>query len=297
MTTMRVASSFYVRMQLRAPYGVRFDARLAARLVVITRGSTWLVADSLPRPVPLAAGDCLIVKEGSLFSLQDELARRLVPCERILAKITGRTVKHGGDGVLTELISGALAFDAAAAEPLTALMPPIVHVRLDESQAHLVQTTIQLMGLETAQEGLGAGLVLGRLADVLFVQAVRAWCNSDKQVHGWLAGLKNDRLAASIRAMHGDLARDWTVETLAREAGLSRSAFAALFKNVTGQTPLEYLTSWRMYRTRVLLRGSDLSLSEIAQRVGYETDTALSRAFRRSQGISPGQWRRSARGA
>jgi len=226
MTTMRVASSLYVRLQLHAPYGVRFDARLSARLVVITRGATWLVADALPRPAPLAAGDCLIVKADSFFSLQDELGRKLVPCDRILSKITGRTVVHGGDGVLTELISGALSFDAAAAEPLTALMPPIVHVRLDEEQAHLVQTTLQLMGLETAQEGLGAGLVLGRLADVLFVQAMRVWCNTDEQARGWLAGLKNDRLAAAIRAVHGDVSRPWTVEMLAREAGLSRSAFA-----------------------------------------------------------------------
>src|SRR6202020_1509439 len=107
-----------------------------------------------------------------------------------------------------------------------------------------------------------------------------------------LAGLMDDRLAVSIRAMHGDLARGWTVETLAREAGLSRSAFAATFKAVTGDTPLDYLTGWRMYRAKVLLRGSALSLMEIAARVGYDTDTALSRAFRRFEGIAPGEWRR-----
>src|SRR5687768_12455189 len=149
MTTMRVASSLYVRLQLHAPYGVRFDTRLAARLVVITRGSAWLVSEALPQPLSLAAGDCLVVKQDTFFSLQDELGRALVPCERVLSKITGRTVVHGGDGALTEIISGALSFDAAAAEPLTALMPPIVHIRLEAEQAHLVQTTLQLMGLET----------------------------------------------------------------------------------------------------------------------------------------------------
>src|SRR5580692_2067726 len=116
---------------------------------------------------------------------------------------------------------------AAAAEPLMAVMPPLVHVRLDEARAHLLQTTLQLIGLETAEDGLGSSLVIGRLHDVLFVQAVRAWCTTGPQAGGWLAGLKDDRLALSIRAMHGDLARGWTVETLAREAGLSRSTFAA----------------------------------------------------------------------
>jgi len=295
MTTMRVASSLYIRMQLRAPYGVRFDTGAQARLVVITRGSCWVVADDLPHPVSLAAGDCLIVKSETRFALQDELGRRLVPCDRVLSKITGRTVQHGGAGVLMEMLSGALSFDAAAAEPLMAVMPNLVHVRLDEARAHLLQTTLQLIGLETAEDGLGASLVIGRLHDVLFVQAVRAWCATDQQAGGWLAGLKDDRLAASIRAMHGDLARGWTVETLARVAGLSRSTFAATFKAVTGDTPLDYLTRWRMYRAKVLLRGSELSLMEIAERVGYETDTALSRAFRRLEGVAPGEWRRNGR--
>jgi AraC-like DNA-binding protein len=295
MTTMRVASSLYVHMQLRAPYGIRFDTRAQARLVVIARGSCWVVADDLPQPVSLAEGDCLIVKAETKFALQDELGRRLVSCDRILSKITGRTVRHGGDGALTEMISGALSFDAAAAEPLMAVMPSLVHVRLDEARARLLQTTLRLIGLETAEDGLGANLVVGRLHDVLFVQAVRAWCATEHQAVGWLGGLKDDRLAISIRAMHADLARGWTVETLAREAGLSRSTFAATFKAVTGDTPLDYLTRWRMYRAKVLLSGSELSLMEVAERVGYETDTALSRAFRRSEGIAPGEWRRNAR--
>jgi AraC-like DNA-binding protein len=243
----------------------------------------------------LAAGDCLIVRADTKFSLQDELGRKPISCDRVLSKITGRTVRHGGEGALMELVSGALSFDAAAAEPLMALMPPLVHVRLDEGRAHLLQTTLQLIGLETAEDGLGASLVIGRLHDVLFMQAVRAWCATEQQAVGWLAGLKDHRLAASIRAMHGDLAHRWTLETLAREAGLSRSTFAATFKAVTGDTPIDYLTGWRMYRAKVLLRGSELSLMEIAARVGYETDTALSRAFRRFEGIAPGEWRRDGR--
>jgi AraC-like DNA-binding protein len=293
MTTMHVASSLYVRMQLRAPYGVRFDSEDQARLVVIARGSCWLVAHDLPQPVALAAGDCLIVKADTKFSLQDELGRTLIACKRVFSQITGRTVQHGGQGVLTEMLSGALTYDAAAAEPLMALMPRVVHVRLDEGHARLLQTTLQLIGLETSEDGLGAGLVIGHLADVLFVQAVRAWCVAEQQPVGWLAGLRDRRLAASIRAMHGDLARRWTVDSLARESGLSRSTFAATFKAVTGDAPLDYLTRWRMYRARVLLRGSDLSLMEIAARIGYDSDTALSRAFRRFEGTSPGKWRRN----
>jgi AraC-like DNA-binding protein len=291
--SMRVESSLYIRLQMRAPFGVHFDTRNQARLVVVARGSCWLVSEHVPRPIPLAAGDCLLLKADAEFSLQDELERDLVTCDSVLSRVTGTTVRHGGDGSLTEIVSGALSFDAAAAEPLIALMPPLVHVRLEETHAHLLQTTLQLIGLETFEDELGAGLVIARLTDVLFVQAVRAWCATEgAHAIGWLAGLKDRRLGAAIRAMHGDLARPWTVETLARQAGLSRSSFAAAFKAVTGETPLDYLTGWRMYRAKVLLRESDLQLKEIAARVGYETDTALSRAFRRSEGVAPGEWRR-----
>jgi AraC-like DNA-binding protein len=291
--TMRVESSYYVRLQMRAPFGVEFDSREKPRVVVISRGSCWLTSKHVPQPISLAAGDCLLVKADAKFTLRDQRGSKVVPCSRVLTKVTGQTVQHGGDGPLTELISGALSFDAAAAEPLVALMPNFVHVRLEQAHAHLLQSTLQLIGLEASTEGLGATTVIHRLADVLFVQAVRAWCASEGgPALGWLAGLKDRRLAPAIRAMHEDLAHPWTVETLARTAGLSRSSFAAAFKTVTGESPLDYLTGWRMYRAKMLLKDSDLALMEIASMVGYDNDTALSRAFRRHEGVAPGQWRR-----
>jgi AraC-like DNA-binding protein len=294
MRTMRVESSYYVRLQMRAPFGIEFDSREQPRIVVISRGSCWLTSKHLPQPTALTAGDCLLVKTDARFTLRDQRGSRVIPCSRVLSKVTGRTVQHGGEGPLTELISGALSFDATAAEPLIALMPNLVHVRLEEAHSHLLQTTLQLIGMEAAGEGLGASTVIHRLADVLFVQTVRAWCAAEGgPAIGWLAGLKDRRLAPAIRAMHGDLAHPWTVEALARTAGLSRSSFAAAFKTVTGESPLDYLTGWRMYRAKMLLKNSDLALMEIASKVGYDNDTALSRAFRRHEGIAPGQWRRS----
>ena len=295
--TMRVESSYYVRLQMRAPFGIEFDSREKPRVVVISRGSCWLTSKHLAQPIALAAGDCLLVKTDARFTLRDQRGSRVIPCSRVLTKVTGQTVQHGGEGPLTELISGALSFDAVAAEPLIALMPNLVHVRLEEAHAHLLQTTLQLIGLEAAREELGASTVIHRLADVLFVQAVRAWYATDGgPAVGWLAGLKDRRLAPAIRAMHDDLAHPWTVEALARTAGFSRSSFAATFKSVTGESPLDYLTGWRMYRAKMLLRNSDLALMEIAARVGYDNDTALSRAFRRHEGVAPGHWRRAGAG-
>jgi AraC-like DNA-binding protein len=293
--TVHVESSLYVRLQMRAPFGVHFDTRDKPRIVAVTQGPCWLVSEQVPQPLLLAAGDCLLLKADAKFSLQDELGRKLVPCDTVLTRVTGTTVVHGGDGALTEIVAGALTFDATAAEPLLALMPLLVHVQLASTHAQVLQSTLDLIGLEALENGLGAGLVVTRLLDVLFVQAVRAWSKAERAGGiGALAALKDRRLGAAIRAMHADLARPWTVESLAREAGVSRSSFAVAFKSVTGESPLDYLTGWRIYRAKALLRASDLQLMAIAQRVGYETDTALSRAFRRHEGIAPGEWRRQA---
>ncbi len=293
--SVHVESSLYVRLQMRAPFGVHFDTRDKPRIVAVTQGPCWLVSKQVPQPLRLAAGDCLLLKADANFSLQDELGRKLVPCDTVLTRVTGTTVLHGGDGSLTEIVAGALTFDATAAEPLLALMPPLVRVQLASTHAQVLQSTLDLIGLEAFENGLGAGLVMTRLLDVLFVQAVRAWSKAEGAGGvGALAALRDRRLGAAIRAMHADLARPWTVESLAREAGLSRSSFAAAFKSVTGESPLGYLTGWRIYRAKALLRASDLQLIAIAQRVGYETDTALSRAFRRHEGIAPGEWRRQA---
>jgi len=140
------------------------------------------------------------------------------------------------------------------------------------------------------------GSIIDRLADVLFIQVLRAWCMTERAVGiGWIAALRVPALASAMRAMHSDLARSWTVEELSREAMMSRSAFAALFKEVVGEAPLTYLTAWRVYRAKAFLKDTQLSLLEIAMLVGYESGTALSRAFRRFEPDPPGVWRRRQR--
>ena len=287
---MGVDSSLYVQMHLGAPWGIEFDTGYQARILVIARGTCWLSAEGM-KPVRLTAGAGLIVKAGTAFSMSDEIDRPRVPCSTVFSHIDGRTVQYGGSGPTLEMVSARLSFDPTAGEPLMALLPNLIHVVLGDSEANVLQTTLHLIGMETGEDGLGAGLVINRLTDVLFVQTIRTWFGAEgKPVSGWLAGLKNRRLAAAIKAMHSDIAHPWTVDELASKAGLSRSGFAAAFRSIIGEPPLGYLTNWRIYRAKALLR-QGYGLAEVADRVGYESDTALSRAFKRLEGVSPGSWR------
>ena len=293
---MRVEGSWYAHLRAGAPWGVDFERAPVARLVVLTAGVCLLTAEQLDVPIELSAGDCLFVQAGVGFTMQDAPGRLTVACEPLYAGHDGHHAVTGGDGPVTTIQSGRFTFDQTAAEPLMRLLPPIMRIQLDEPDAHALRATLDLIDSEIATAGMGVDSIVDRLADVLFVQALRAWCNSEQGTGiGWVAALKVRPLAAAMGAMHSDLAHPWTVAELARVAAMSRSAFAALFKAVTGDSPLTYLTCWRVYRAKTLLRDTDLPLTEIAVRVGYDSDTALSRGFRRFEPLPPGAWRRTHR--
>src|SRR5207248_2766343 len=175
----------------------------------------------------------------------------------------GGLVELGGSGEPATVLCGWFQFDPAAARPLVDLLPPFLHATMDAARSEALKGTLQLLAMETLQPGLGSSLVVSRLADILFVQAVRAHvAASGADEAGWLGALADARLGAALRAMHQNLARPWTVDALASAAKLSRSAFALRFRERVGQPPLEYLTRWRMVKAGQLLRHEQLSLGQ-----------------------------------
>lgn len=294
---MQVGSSLYAQFQLRAPWGVRFSTGTQARIVVVASGRCWLRWKGSKAPILVETGGCLLIKTGVAFELSDARQREVVSCMSLVAtEPDGFVVEYGGTGERAEVLIGRFSFDPVAAEPLVAPMPPLVHVPLGAAQAELVQGTLALMAKELAHDGHGAGIVIDRLTDALFVQAMRATFSTGCAfAPGWVTALDDRRVAKAIRAVHADLARPWTVAEMAREAGVSRSSFAAAFASAVGESPLDYVTNWRIYRAKVLLASSDEALAEIASRVGYDSDTALIRAFKRKVGVPPGEFRRTAK--
>jgi transcriptional regulator GlxA family with amidase domain len=140
----------------------------------------------------------------------------------------------------------------------------------------------------------GSQLVTNRVADILFIQTIRAYLASGTSTKlGWLRALSDQQIGAALSAMHAGIDQPWTVASLATAAGMSRSAFALRFKELVGESPLEYLTRWRMYRAGRLLRESDRKLIDVAKLVGYDSDVAFHKAFKRIQGYSPGAYRKN----
>ncbi|PTW43463.1 AraC-like DNA-binding protein [Sphingomonas faeni] len=292
LSAMHLESSLFVRMKAHAPWAISFDSGGQARLVVIARGQGWFTQVGHV-PVMVRQGDCLIIRHGIEGILGDTPDRVAVPCWQIADHVTGELVAFGGDGKACEFFSTLFSFDHSAGEPLAALLPDVVHVAMPVSDAGRMVSILEQIGAEEAQGSLGGSYVVGRLLDVLFIQAIRTWATSEGNIPGgWLAGLTHRQLAATLHRIHADLAYPWTLERLASGAGMSRSIFAALFKSVVGVPPLAYITTWRIYRAKLLLSAGH-SIASTADQTGYGTDIALSRAFKAATGIAPGQWRRA----
>jgi AraC-like DNA-binding protein len=294
LSAMQIESSLFVRMRAHAPWAISFDSGAQARLVVIAKGRGWFTHVGHP-PVVVQQGDCLIIKQGVVGILGDAPDRVAVPCWQIADHVTGETVSFGGDGEACEFFSTLFTFDHAAGEPLSALLPDVVHVTMPKSDAGRMVSILEQIGAEEAQASLGGSYVVGRLLDVLFIQAIRIWANSEGNMpEGWLAGLTHRQLSQTLHRIHADLVHPWTLEQLARDAGMSRSTFAALFKSVVGVPPLAYIATWRIYQAKLILAAGN-SIATAAEQTGYGSDIALSRAFKAATGVSPGQWRRERR--
>jgi len=186
------------------------------------------------------------------------------------------------------LLGGYFVFDSPDAELLVSLLPALVHMR----GADRLTTLTRLLGEEAREHRPGRDLLLSRLVEVLLIEALRA-LQGDDTPPGLLRGLPDTRVSAAIRRMHGDPARPWTVVELAREAALSRSAFFDRFTRIVGVPPMEYLLAWRMAVAKDLLRRHDVTLSEVAERVGYSSESTFSTAFSRHVGQAPGGYARA----
>jgi AraC-like DNA-binding protein len=271
----------------------------AERVVIfhlITDGECYVEIGSAP-PVHLIAGDVIVFPQGhehrmcSQPGLPPAKGARL---EEVLAR-RPRQLAYGGGGAATRLVCGYLACDARLAEILLAGLPPMVRVNVRGSSAGIwLESSVRYALAEARSPRPGGAGVLAKLAEVLFIEVLRLYMNNQAAgTTGWLAGL-NDRIVGSaLNALHSRPASAWTLDELARTAGTSRSVLAERFQTLVGTTPMQYLTQWRMLLAANLLCRSNAPLARIAEDVGYQTDTAFSRAFRREYGSPPAAWRRN----
>lgn len=299
--TLRLRGTLYFSTACHPPWGIRVPAyRRVARFHLVARGTCWVEVVGQPEPIRLEAGDLVLVPAGAEHVLTDAPGTRCRTVDDVVrsAGFTGRGVLVVGQEDTqspTRLVCGHFEFDEDLHHPLLSQLPPALMVRWDEEvRGSPLEGAFRYIVREVLDGEPGHEAVVARLSETLFVQVIRSWARRAEHRGGVLAALGDAGLGAALAAMHEQPATPWTLDELSRRAAMGRTAFAERFRAVVGETPLRYLTHWRIQNAKRLLAESRLSIDQVAARVGYESAASFSRVFRRTAGINPGAYRKSA---
>lgn len=256
---------------------------------------TVLVAVGNREPVEARAGDIVLLPRNDTHVLSSTPG--LVPVDsRGLVRPSPdgglARVSYGGGGAAARLVCGFLGCEDAH-NPLIASLPPLLTINMREAASRpLIETSMRFAVGELMDGRLAASSVLSKLSELLLVEAVRRWVDeASEEPTGWLKGVKDPNIGRALALMHQDIAASWTADALARQVALSRSAFVDRFTSLVGAPPGRYLTAWRMEAAKRQLLESRLTIAQVGHAVGYGSEEAFSRAFKREVGVSPAHWR------
>lgn len=298
MEQVRLEAPVFFTSDMAAPYGISVVREGRAPFYAVRSGQCNIkVGDRAERKV--RAGDFILLPGGAPHVVRSGPRAKIVPFEQWLATHPMDRcgfVRHRGTGPVTRVTGGFFSTQSIKVNPLFGALPPLIHLRgSDPHVQQWLQPTLAFIDAEIASDEQGARTVLRRMADVLFIQAVRAYiAGQDRRTRSWLRGLTDRRVARALGAIHEHYAEPWTLDALAHEAAMSRTAFAVTFKGLVGESPMSYLERWRVLRAANALRTEGLSLTRAAEAVGYRSDIVFAKAFKRVTGESPGRYRRGA---
>ncbi|SJZ58612.1 AraC family transcriptional regulator [Consotaella salsifontis] len=273
-------------LEAQGAWALSFDGRLRLKFVAVARGQCWL---TLPDRAPelLSEGDVVLLSN-TRYTVASDPALEAIDGMALYA-LPGQNTVRLGNGCDTVMIGGGSGFEEGCASFVLDALPRFLRISQRSPSAEAINRTLQSLHEEMRQEWAGAALIAERLADVLVVEAVRAYIATGATPSiGWIAALGDGKIAEALKLMHSDVARRWTVPDLAREVGMSRSALTQRFSQKVGRPPLDYLTLWRMLLAQRKLAGGE-AIATVAEDVGYQSQSAFAHAFKRRMGRTPRQ--------
>ncbi|KGJ03483.1 AraC family transcriptional regulator (plasmid) [Paracoccus versutus] len=295
LSLLRPQGQFYAGFDAAGDWSFAFPPHAGIKFTAVMRGSCWGVVEGQQQPIRLNEGDCFLLNSGHGFVLSSDPALPVASGAAILeaAARDGIAVHDGGGEVF--LISGRFSFSGSHAAVLFDALPPIVNIPRASAQAEVLRWLLDQWAAELRGRQPGSALMSTHLAHLMLVQVLRLFLDSATELPpGWLLALTDPQISPAIAAIHAEPARRWTLEDLARVAGISRTVFAQRFKALVGSTAMDYLARWRMLMAADRLRSGNENVAAIAFSLGYESESSFSAAFKRIMACSPTQYRRQA---
>ena len=291
--TIKLRGAVYFRADFASPWGMDIDISPFAQFHMVVRGHCWLQIKGAKQPLELSSGDIVVFPQGHAHSLADDLAHPRLPGRQIMQAICNDEPVFKGKHVSTTLVCGHFEFDRNVDHPFLHALPEFIYLA-DSGHHELtwLETATNVIIQETSSGNPGADVVVERLAEVLFIRILRTYMQRSQVTGGFLAALRDAQISNALNLIHKKPETSWTLENIARTVGMSRSAFAARFKKLVSMTAMDYITNWRMQKACELLENTRLPLIDIAERVGYNSEAAFNRAFKRRLKQNPGAMRR-----
>ncbi len=292
LSLLRIENVLSSRLELLGDWSLQFPRYRHIVFGGVLEGSHWVCVDGAA-PFEVHNGDCILLTSGLPFRLASDPSA-VAEDSQEFSRYSGREdniVRYGDAGDRTVLAGATFTFDHDSSDILLRLLPPVVHLPASSVNAGPLRTILDLLGVETAASRPGSLAVAASLANIILVKILRVHLASAPQPVGWLRAAADPRIGRALALLHGAPAQHWTVEHLASETGMSRTAFAERFKELVGLPPLDYLIRWRMRLARSALKDRTKSMLSIAESLGYASDSSFSAAFKRATGHSPGRYR------
>lgn len=292
--SLRVASSVVSRAALGAPWSIRTEGGETSIFHVVARGSCFVRADGAREAQPLERGDTVLFPRGSAHVLSSDPGRAPVPIRTLGSERPGVPfLRFGGSGAETSLLCGSFRFERDAARTLTPLLPQQLIVRGDAELADWFAHTLALLDRELERPEDGGDVVIARLMDVLFAQVMKKSLASGGDADGWFAAIRDPQVGRALGLIHERPGDEWSAESLAAAVGLSRTRFYERFTQLVGEPPARYVARFRVTAAADLMRRREISTAALAESVGYASEDAFVRAFKRYVGQTPSEFRKT----
>jgi len=295
---LRLRGSLYFDACFCAPWGMQVSHSSHASFHIIVKGDAWLKLGSQAVPIKLQAGDIVLFPTSAAHTISDQLDSQCINGEEVVAAYQNQQPLFAAKNTEStqqefNIICGYVEFDRALSHPFLKNLPELIHIDKQlRSRFKWLDSAIEQIVLETSEQQPGGTVLIDRFTEILFIQMIRSYAQMQLTQHSYFSALLDNQLCTALSLMHNAPNKNWSVELLAGEVAMSRSAFYARFNDYIGVPPMKYLFEWRMLQAKQKIESSQKTLSLVAEEVGYQSDSAFQKAFKRFFSYTPASLRK-----
>jgi len=290
--SLKLKGVVYQKTSLHAPWGIAIGQDSYSQFWRLLKGTCYLTVAG-EELIKMNEGDFILVPHGGAHTIQSHPGSVCIPAPQYVQSLQSGQPMFQGEGEETLLLGGHFEFTSPILHPFVQSLPKAIRINSEQNEIRLwLQQAASFMSDELNAGKAGRQIILGRLAEVVFILIIRAYMEEANVAQGFLRAFKDPRISTSLNSMHAAPGKEWTLNQLAATAGMSRSLYCKEFKNLLGETPLAYLTEWRILKAKEFLLENKENVSEVAEKVGYLSEAAFNRLFKSKVGETPASYRR-----